>query len=354
MVMSLPGQTFDLYQGEIMSKDSCQRFLWTILESETLRQRWKSVTSLQEIMLMGRRYGYEFGQQDIIDASSALGEKAEGILRWDFGRKPAANGAAASHFYHHEFNIADIPGFEPVVVELDAMKIQPTTVSMDRFRAAFRQEDFDFAAVSPDAPDFQCRFQQIWGSPPVSLGTAAEKTTSLTSITTSITPNTTRTSMRNAGSSTRLEVFFGFEIRFSASLWYPPKAYRTWHTNDNQPGWRMYIVDFDEDPKRSGGQSFFRYMNPHSKEIVTLYENPRMVRLIQDRAREGQAVLALHRQRLNCESLEFRLLRPRRLDAQTAGGLTRRPLRTTMRRPCGAEFAAPLESVRRMMKMTER
>ena len=75
-----------------------------------------------------------------------------------------------------------------------------------------------------------------------------------------------------------LEGFFGSEIRFSGSMWYPPFGYRLWHTNETQPGWRMYLIDFDEPTGDAGGTSFFRYMNPENKEIVTLEERPKLVR----------------------------------------------------------------------------
>jgi hypothetical protein len=75
-----------------------------------------------------------------------------------------------------------------------------------------------------------------------------------------------------------LEAFFGSEIRASGSMWYPPFGYRLWHTNETQPGWRMYLIDFDEPAGDPAGISFFRYMNPQSKEIVTLEERPKLVR----------------------------------------------------------------------------
>jgi hypothetical protein len=75
-----------------------------------------------------------------------------------------------------------------------------------------------------------------------------------------------------------LEQVFGPEVRFSGSMWYPPFAYRLWHTNETQPGWRMYLYDFDEEIDRSDTRSFFRYMNPQTKELVTLPDRPRMLR----------------------------------------------------------------------------
>src|SRR5262249_18678454 len=133
-------------------------------------------------------------------------------------------------------------------------------------------------SVSPDSPDFRRRFREIADAPAGEPGHGGREDHVINLD-------------HHAGHQgfdayfdakcriiDALETFFGAEIRFSASLWYPPQAYRTWHTNDNQPGWRMYIIDFDGDPRRQGGQAFFRYMNPHTKEIVTLDEHPRMIR----------------------------------------------------------------------------
>ncbi len=37
-----------------------------------------------------------------------------------------------------------------------------------------------------------------------------------------------------------------------------------WHTNSDNPGWRLYI-NYAEEP----GKSFFRYRDPDTREIVT-------------------------------------------------------------------------------------
>ncbi len=61
-------------------------------------------------------------------------------------------------------------------------------------------------------------------------------------------------------------------------MWYPPHSYRLWHTNETQPGWRMYVVDLDEPFENEHDTSFFRYQNPQTGQIVTLHEKPRIVR----------------------------------------------------------------------------
>ncbi len=54
------------------------------------------------------------------------------------------------------------------------------------------------------------------------------------------------------------------EIRSSGFFLYPPQGYMGWHTNWQNPGWRLY-VNYAEEP----GKSFFRYRDPDSGEIVT-------------------------------------------------------------------------------------
>ncbi|QGN32511.1 hypothetical protein [Microlunatus sp. Gsoil 973] len=80
-----------------------------------------------------------------------------------------------------------------------------------------------------------------------------------------------------------LEKVFGPGIRFSGSMWYPPYAYRLWHTNQTQPGWRMYLIDFDEDIPAGDTRTFMRYMNPYTKELVTLADRPQLIRFFRIR-----------------------------------------------------------------------
>ena len=54
------------------------------------------------------------------------------------------------------------------------------------------------------------------------------------------------------------------EIRSSGFFLYPPGGYMGWHTNWQNPGWRLY-VNYAEKP----GKSFFRYRDPETHEIVT-------------------------------------------------------------------------------------
>lgn len=59
---------------------------------------------------------------------------------------------------------------------------------------------------------------------------------------------------------------FGWRWSVSPSghFLYPPGGYMGWHTNSGAPGWRLYLTHAE-----TPGQSFFRYRDPSSCEIVT-------------------------------------------------------------------------------------
>ncbi len=58
-----------------------------------------------------------------------------------------------------------------------------------------------------------------------------------------------------------------FDFENTGHFWYPPGGYMGWHTNNRNPGWRFYITYVDKP-----GNSFFRYRDPRSKEIITIYD----------------------------------------------------------------------------------
>ena len=55
---------------------------------------------------------------------------------------------------------------------------------------------------------------------------------------------------------------------FSGWYIYPSNGYMGWHTNENKPGGRLY---FTYAP--SAQKSFFRYIDPISKKMETLWDN---------------------------------------------------------------------------------
>jgi len=63
-------------------------------------------------------------------------------------------------------------------------------------------------------------------------------------------------------------------ITSSGHFWYPPGGYMGWHTNNGLPGWRIYLTHATEP-----GQSFFRYRDPASGQIITSTDHQWDVRL---------------------------------------------------------------------------
>ncbi|MGH2510598.1 MAG: Nif11-like leader peptide family natural product precursor [Ktedonobacteraceae bacterium] len=262
-----------------MSIESCTTFLRTFTSSDELKQQMKAVTDPKEVIAIGKRYGYTFDTQDIIAASASLGAE----LSASEPSTPAqANADITSAFYHYEFGIEQIPGFEEVARELQHLKIKPATVNLSLYEKSYREEDFQFTSLSPAAPEFNQRYEEVmhphWQDAE-SGSDFSRRDFHLVNIDQHVNhPSYEQYFQAKTRLIASLETFFDSEVRFSGSMWYPPFAYRLWHTNETQAGWRMYLIDFDEFAGNPKGTSFFRYMNPQSKEIVTLEERPKIVR----------------------------------------------------------------------------
>lgn len=270
-----------------MSVESCTAFLHATRTSPTLGRQLKAMTAVPELVRLGRRHGYVFDAHDLAVASSAMkspeggppagrADRAAPADRADRPGRPPEMSA-----YHYEYRLAEVPGLDVIGAELPRLKVSPPSVDLDQFDRAYREDDLRSTSMSPADPEFRAWYAEMRaaerqgprgdGGPRrdfhlVNLdehtdhegyeGYLAAKTRTISA----------------------LEAFFGAEIRCSGSMWYPPGGYRLWHTNQNQPGWRMYVIDFDgafDDPAET---SFFRYLNPRTRAIVTLPERPRMVR----------------------------------------------------------------------------
>ncbi|TDD89273.1 Nif11-like leader peptide family natural product precursor [Actinomadura rubrisoli] len=276
-----------------MSLRSCQEFLRAMHASPALRQQLKSITATPELVRLGQRHGYDFDLREFAEASSS------------FEGPPAASADAPSQetpsqetpsrearpeeapprettFLHHEYAMEDLPGFEPVLDALPDLKVRPPSVDLDAFDRGFRAEDLATTSMSPADPQFQRWNAEMmaahWRDP--GAGSDAERRDfHLVNLDQHV---------DHAGYDRyfdaknrvieALEKLFGSDVRFSGSLWYPPSGYRLWHTNETQPGWRMYVIDFDGPFADPADTSFFRYQNPRTGEIVTLPERPRIVR----------------------------------------------------------------------------
>lgn len=261
-----------------MSIESCATFLREADSSPELKQQMKAVTDTQEVIAIGKKHGYTFDVRDLIAASSSL-NGSNGTHASSPQLRPAA---VSSAFYHYEFEMDQLPGFAEITRELSKLKIKPTSVDLRSYEQSFREDDFQFTELSPAAPEFQQRYQEIMQARPENSPNGSEfarRDFHLVNLDQHVEhPQYEGYFQTKTRIISLLEGFFGGEVQFSGSMWYPPRAYRLWHTNETQPGWRMYLIDFDEPAGDPGGASFFRYMNPQSKEIVTLEERPRLAR----------------------------------------------------------------------------
>jgi hypothetical protein len=259
-----------------MSVESSRAFLQIVYDSPELNQQLKAVTGTQEIVRLGLRYGYTFDVPDLMEASSSF---TTAPCRAPKARRPTAPPAPASAPLHHEYRLDDLPGLKGVIDQLPHLKTKPPSVDLARFARTFREEDLRSTSTSPADPAFQAWHEAMmkahWRDP--ALGSCAPRRDfHLVNLDEHVDHAGYDRYLEAKHRMVRtLEEFFGSEVRFSGSLWYPPSSYRLWHTNETQPGWRMYVIDFDEAPD---GTSFFRYMDPRTEEIVTLDERPRMVR----------------------------------------------------------------------------
>jgi hypothetical protein len=260
-----------------MSVESSRAFLQMAYDSPELKQQLKAVTGTQEILRLGSRYGYTFDVPELMEASSSFTTAPEKTPR--AGRRTPPAPAPASGPLHHEYLLDDLPGLKGVIDQLPHLKIKPPSVDLARFAGTFREEDLRSISMSPADPAFQAWHEAMmkahWRDPALGSG-APRRDFHLVNLDEHVDHAGYDRYLEAKHRMVRtLEEFFGSEIRFSGSLWYPPSSYRLWHTNETQPGWRMYVIDFDEAP---AGTSFFRYMDPRTEEIVTLDERPRMVR----------------------------------------------------------------------------
>lgn len=266
-----------------MTVDSCMAFLQTVRDSDELKGELKAMSHSAELVAMGRRRGYTFDVEEIGPASAALVREEP-----DEQGPPGAPSAAPSKsvFYHYEFDLDLLEGFEEVRDTLSQLKIKPTTVDMGRLADTFRADDFEWTGMSPAAPGFHDIYEAVmashWGDA-TQNGAAEQEFGRRDFHLVNLDTHTDHDQYEAYFAAKKrmigeLENIFSGDVQFSGSLWYPPASYRLWHTNETQPGWRMYLIDLDGD-EGDGDTSFFRYMNPETKEIVTLEDRPRMMRL---------------------------------------------------------------------------
>lgn len=249
-----------------MSVEACTAFLRVAQEDPQVRQQLKAMTGIAELIRLGDAHGYRFDQRDLAAASCEAAA----------GPAPVAHPSTgeATRFFHHEYALDHIPGFAAVVDELPRLKIKPPTVDLAEFNQRFRADDLASTSMTPNGHEYR-----RWRSGVLADGRGARRDFHLINLDDHVAhPAYEDYLAAKTRVITALEDLFDSEVRFSGSMWYPPSSYRLWHTNEEQPGWRMYIIDTDADYADPEHTSFFRYQHPETGELVTLRERPRMAR----------------------------------------------------------------------------
>jgi hypothetical protein len=263
-----------------MSVTSCSTFLESLEESTELQQLLKSITAVPEMIRLAQRHGYRFDADDLAVASSTAGQRP--IVA---PAPPAPVGR--TRFDHFEYPLEDVPELARVLRELPQLKRRPATVDMELFHRRFDAGDMATLERPPHGPGFERHQADLRDRRPEHGGRRDFHLVNLDEhVDADGYDDYFAAKVRVVES---LEDVFGAEIRCSGNLWYPPGGYRLWHTNETQPGWRMYVVDLGGD---GGAQDrprpFFRYQRPSTGEVVTLPERRRIVRFFkaeQDPAR---------------------------------------------------------------------
>ncbi len=258
-----------------MSVAQCVDFLRAVNASPETRQVLKAMTAPAEIMMLGRARGFDFDAEELAAASRAWRPPAGAQAT-----PAAAPAEPRTVFYHHEFDIAATPEFAEVAAELPNLAIQPATVDLTRFHQAFRADDMRLLGLAPNSDP---AFAELAAASTERPGTPDEVRRDFHLI-------NLDEHVEHAGyvsyfaAKTRviraLERLFDAEIRFSGSMWYPPRSYRMWHTNESQPGWRMYVVVPQASAREAAPEQlpYFRYQHPATGELVTLPERAPLVR----------------------------------------------------------------------------
>lgn len=268
-----------------MSVDSCRAFLERTQREPDLGQLVRAVTDTRELIALGRRHGCSFDLRDIAEASSTLSTEEAGPPSGPV-QAPHPDGDGETTICHYELDLNEVPEMAPVLAELANLAIKPATVDLEAFRASFRSDDLEWTLMSPAAPGFERRCEEVMAA---EADGSSRRAFHLVNLDQHVDhPLYERYFDAKTRTIAHLERMFGPEIRFSGSMWYPPFAYRLWHTNETQPGWRMYLIDFDEEIPPSDTRSFFRYMNPETRQIVTLRDRPRMLRFFKVEQRKDR------------------------------------------------------------------
>jgi predicted ribosomally synthesized peptide with nif11-like leader len=273
-----------------MSVESCTAFLEHALADPDLGERMRAVTDTRELVVLGRRSGYAFEIEDLLRAASTMPSQDETA---PLPQAPPAQEKLDddTEIYHFELDLLAVPELRPALDELPNLTIVPASVDLERFAGAFRSDDLEWTEMSPAAPGFLDRYQEImaphWDGGPAAA--QSRRDFHLVNLDQHVEDAAYEAYFEaKVRTICHLSAVFDCEIKFSGSMWYPPFSYRLWHTNESQPGWRMYLVDLDEPVEPDDLRSVFRYMNPKTKELVTQQDRPKLLRFFKVEQGEGR------------------------------------------------------------------
>ncbi|WP_019631330.1 Nif11-like leader peptide family natural product precursor [Actinomadura atramentaria] len=259
-----------------MSVESCAAFLRVVNDDARLRQQLKALTGVAEMIRLGEAHGFRFDGRDLATASASVVPPPAAPPA---SRAPEPEPEPAAEFLHHEYDLdalaAAHPGFATVLAEFPRLKVRPSDVDLAAFDAEFRPGDLRSTELAPRGEEYR-----RWAAELAATARPGDRRDfHLVNLDDHVGhadyDDYLDAKTRVVGA---LEDVFGAEVRFSGSMWYPPSSYRLWHTNETQPGWRMYLIDLDDDFEDAEHTSFFRYQHPETGELVTLRERRRMAR----------------------------------------------------------------------------
>lgn len=289
-------KVFDNFFGESMSKKAVVQ----LYKNESFKEEVSATTKIDEIVRVGGRYGYQFTREELKEVLQKVTDFQTRITReksvnstqdcqhkiklingqtnnvLDLSGLSSSQTSLCLFTDCYEFNLNEIQGFENLTTELEKIKIKPDSVDISVFEKTFRQDDFNFASISPDSADFRIQYEEIIN---INNNFNSDRSFHLIDLDNHLDHQLYEDYFQAKVRIIRiLKNFFEADVKLTGSFWYPPNAYRTWHTNENAVGWRMYLIDFDQPELAADGQSFFRYIHPETKELITLVDKPKLVR----------------------------------------------------------------------------
>lgn len=254
-----------------------------LFRNEKIKEELRAVTNDDEIVKVGCKNNLIFTKEELnlvkVAASNFYDENKK------YNINTGKNNANLS-LNCYEYLLPDIHKLKILQNDLEVIKVKPNIADLKFFNEAFRIDDSNFASISPNSKEFQAQYDNIMKQSNNNVvkdlsefGYFDRRDFHLINLDRYVNDKLYENYFQSKLRIVRtLTSFFGANVKLKGSFCYPPNAYRTWHTNDNAPGWRMYLIDFDQPKLARNGKSFFRYMHPETKKLVTLVDKPKLVR----------------------------------------------------------------------------